>query len=87
MKNMFVIDLFAGCGGLSLGFLQEGFNVKLANDIEDSFSSALLLFITFVRSTKDTLPFLFWQRKRVTATVTTASSKIFSPKSRICFKL
>ena len=30
-----VLDLFCGAGGLSLGFLQEGFNVKLANDIED----------------------------------------------------
>jgi len=30
-----LIDFFCGAGGLSLGFLQEGFNVKLASDIED----------------------------------------------------
>lgn len=29
-----MIDLFCGAGGLSLGFVQEGFNVALANDIE-----------------------------------------------------
>lgn len=30
-----LVDLFCGAGGLSLGFLQQGFNIKLANDIED----------------------------------------------------
>lgn len=30
-----LVDFFCGAGGLSLGFLQAGFNVKLANDIED----------------------------------------------------
>lgn len=30
-----LVDFFCGAGGLSLGFIQEGFNVKLANDIED----------------------------------------------------
>lgn len=34
-KNLTLVDFFCGAGGLSLGFLQEGFNVKLANDIED----------------------------------------------------
>lgn len=29
------IDLFCGAGGLSLGFRQEGFNLSLANDIQD----------------------------------------------------
>lgn len=29
-----LIDLFCGAGGLSLGFVQEGFTVALANDIE-----------------------------------------------------
>lgn len=29
-----IIDLFCGAGGLSLGFVQEGFRVVLANDIE-----------------------------------------------------
>lgn len=36
LKNKYtLVDFFCGAGGLSLGFLQEGFNVKLANDIED----------------------------------------------------
>lgn len=36
IKNkMTLVDFFCGAGGLSLGFLQQGFNVKLANDIED----------------------------------------------------
>ena len=30
-----LVDFFCGAGGLSLGFAQEGFRVKLANDIED----------------------------------------------------
>ena len=30
-----LVDFFCGAGGLSLGFIQEGFQVKLANDIED----------------------------------------------------
>ncbi len=34
-KNLTLVDFFCGAGGLSLGFLQAGFNVKLANDIED----------------------------------------------------
>lgn len=35
-KNALTLaDFFCGAGGLSLGFLQEGFQVKLANDIED----------------------------------------------------
>lgn len=34
-KNLTLVDFFCGAGGLSLGFLQEGFHVKLANDIED----------------------------------------------------
>lgn len=34
-KNLGLVDFFCGAGGLSLGFLQQGFNVKLANDIED----------------------------------------------------
>lgn len=29
-----LVDFFCGAGGLSLGFLQSGFNVKFANDIE-----------------------------------------------------
>ena len=34
-KKFTLVDFFCGAGGLSLGFLQEGFQVKLANDIED----------------------------------------------------
>lgn len=34
-NNMTLVDFFCGAGGLSLGFLQEGFHIKLANDIED----------------------------------------------------
>lgn len=30
-----LVDFFSGAGGLSLGFRQEGFHIKLANDIED----------------------------------------------------
>ena len=30
-----VVDFFCGAGGLSLGFIQEGFHIALANDIED----------------------------------------------------
>lgn len=33
--DLTLVDFFCGAGGLSLGFLQEGFNVKLASDIED----------------------------------------------------
>ena len=33
--DLTLVDFFCGAGGLSLGFLQTGFNVKLANDIED----------------------------------------------------
>lgn len=34
-KGYTLVDFFCGAGGLSLGFLQEGFRVQLANDIED----------------------------------------------------
>lgn len=30
-----VVDLFAGAGGLSLGFIQNGFKVELANEIQE----------------------------------------------------
>lgn len=33
--DLTLVDFFCGAGGLSLGFLQEGFNVKLASDFED----------------------------------------------------
>ena len=35
-----VIDLFAGVGGLSLGFEQAGFNVVLANEYDPEIASA-----------------------------------------------
>ena len=31
-----IIDLFCGAGGLSLGFEKAGFNIVLANDIDES---------------------------------------------------
>lgn len=34
-KDYALVDFFCGAGGLSLGFIQEGFGVELANDIED----------------------------------------------------
>ena len=34
-KKPTLVDFFCGAGGLSLGFIQEGFQVILANDIED----------------------------------------------------
>ena len=33
--NYNLVDFFCGAGGLSLGFIQEGFNVRLANDVEN----------------------------------------------------
>lgn len=35
IKPLRVVDFFCGAGGLSLGFIYEGFNIALANDIED----------------------------------------------------
>ena len=35
-----VIDLFAGVGGLSLGFEQQGFDVVLANEYDASIAAA-----------------------------------------------
>ena len=34
-NNLTLVDFFCGAGGLSLGFVEEGFNIKLANDIQD----------------------------------------------------
>jgi DNA (cytosine-5)-methyltransferase 1 len=36
MKKIPVISLFCGCGGLDLGFAQEGFEIALALDINES---------------------------------------------------
>ena len=40
MKKPTVIDLFAGVGGLSLGFEQHGFDVTLANEYDPSIAAA-----------------------------------------------
>ena len=32
---MDVIDLFSGCGGLSLGFMKEGYTVKKAVEFDE----------------------------------------------------
>ncbi|MWV61064.1 DNA (cytosine-5-)-methyltransferase [Helicobacter saguini] len=34
MKDISVISLFSGCGGLDLGFIKAGFNIIFANDID-----------------------------------------------------
>jgi DNA (cytosine-5)-methyltransferase 1 len=42
MKNQQMIDLFAGVGGLSLGFEMEGFHVVLANEFDPSIAQAYI---------------------------------------------
>ena len=37
---MNVIDLFAGCGGLSLGFIKDGYTVKKAVEFDKSIASS-----------------------------------------------
>ncbi|MEH6948053.1 DNA (cytosine-5-)-methyltransferase [Bacillus sp. JJ634] len=36
MKNKEVVDLFSGCGGLALGFLQAGFSIVTGMEIDES---------------------------------------------------
>lgn len=45
-KNIKFVDLFAGCGGLSLGLEQSGFDPIFASDINES------LFITYIKNRK-----------------------------------
>ena len=65
---MNVISFFAGCGGLDLGFEQEGFRVVWANEFEPSIHatyepksdirSQMTLFYYFL------LPFVFYKAPR-----------------------
>lgn len=41
-KKYTFIDLFAGCGGLSLGLEQAGFEVVFMNEIVETFASTYL---------------------------------------------
>ena len=42
MNKHQMIDLFAGVGGLSLGFEQEGYKVVLANEYDESIAKAYI---------------------------------------------
>jgi site-specific DNA-cytosine methylase len=42
MQELTMIDLFAGVGGLSLGFEKEGFKVVLANEYDPSIAEAYI---------------------------------------------
>lgn len=39
---MDVIDLFAGCGGLSLGFIKDGYNVKKAVEFDEKIANSYI---------------------------------------------
>lgn len=49
LKNHNFIDLFAGAGGMSQGFLMEGFNLICANEIEPTY------FKTYINNHKDAI--------------------------------
>ena len=43
MKNYIdIFDCYAGCGGLSAGFMNEGYKIKYANEIDENFASTYL---------------------------------------------
>ena len=46
MKSPF-IDLFAGCGGLSLGLEQAGFNPVYVNELNNDALSTYLVYLFF----------------------------------------
>ena len=41
MNKLKVIDLFAGCGGLSLGFKQSNYDICASIEIENAFCKTL----------------------------------------------
>ena len=40
---MDVIDLFSGCGGLSLGFMKEGYTVKKAVEFDEKIANTYMM--------------------------------------------
>ena len=53
MKNYIdIFDCYAGCGGLSAGFMNEGYKIKYANEIDENFASTYLSYHSPEKSDK-----------------------------------